>query len=118
MKTAAKFRERAIKELALASGENYEILAKAHKQLGNTYVDLKQYIKSVDSYLKASSFSRDNEEKANLGFLVGDAYQKGNILPKAKTAFKQVVEAYDSIWARMAQQRLSTLELAQMAQNS
>ncbi|MEN8211763.1 MAG: tetratricopeptide repeat protein [Thermodesulfobacteriota bacterium] len=118
MKTAAKFREDAIKELALASGENYEILAKAHRQLGQTYTYLKQYIKSADSYLKALSFSQDNKEKANLGFLVGDAYQKGNILPKAKKAFKQVVEAYDSIWARMAQQRLSTLELASMAQNS
>ena len=102
----------------MASGENYEILTKAHKQLGQTYIYLKQYIKSADSYRKALSFSQDNKEKANLGFLVGDAYQKGNILPKAKKAFKQVVEAYDSIWARMAQQRLSTLELAQMAQNS
>jgi len=118
MKTAAEFRENAIKELALASGENYEILTKAYKQLGQTYMYLKQYIKSADSYLKALSFSQDNKEKANLGFLVGDAYQKGNILPKAKKAFKQVVEAYDSIWARMAQQRLSTFELTQMAQNS
>ena len=118
MKTAVEFRENAIKELALASGENYEILTKAHKQLGHTYIYLKQYIKSADSYRKALSFSQDNKEKANLGFLVGDAYQQGNILPKAKKAFKQVVEAYDSIWARMAQQRLSTLELAQMAQNS
>ncbi len=118
MKTAAKFQENAIKELALASGENYEILTKAHKQLGQTYIYLKQYIKSADSYRKALSFSQDNKEKANIGFLVGDAYQKGNILPKAKKAFKQVVETYDSIWARMAQQRLSTLELVQMAQNS
>ena len=118
MKTASKLRENAVKELAMASGENYEILTKAYKELGQTYISLKQYIKSADAYAKALSFSKDDKEKANLGFLVGDAYQKGNILPKAKNAFKQVVATYDSIWARMAQQRLSTLELAQIAQSS
>ncbi len=118
MKTASKLRENAVKELALASGENYEILTKAYKELGQTYISLKKYVSSADAYLKALSFSKDAKEKANLGFLVGDAYQKGNILLKAKKAFKQVVDTYDSIWARMAQQRLSTLELAQIAQNS
>ena len=118
MKTALKLRENAVKELALAPGENYEILTKAHKDLGKTYISLKNYVKSADAYSKALSFSKDDKEKSNLGFLIGDAFQKGNILPKAKQAFKQVVDTYDSIWARMAQQRLSTLELAQIAQNS
>jgi len=110
--------ENAIKELALASGENYEILTKAYKELGKTYISLRQYIRSADAYSKALSLSKDDKEKANLGFLIGDAFQKGNILSKAKEAFKHVVTAYDSIWARMAQQRLNTLELAQIAQNS
>jgi tetratricopeptide (TPR) repeat protein len=118
MKTASKLREKAVKELALASGENYAILTKAHKELGQTYMALIQYIKSADAYSKALSLSNEEKEKSNLGFLIGDAFQKGNILLKAKEAFKQVVETYDSIWARMAQQRLSTLELAQIAQNS
>ncbi|MCP4673380.1 MAG: tetratricopeptide repeat protein, partial [Desulfobacula sp.] len=118
MKTASKLCEKAVKEIALASGENYEILTKAYKELGNTYIYMKKYVKSADAYSKALSFSKDDKEKSNLGFLIGDAFQKGNILSKAKEAFKQVVDTYDSIWARMAQQRLSTLELAQIAQNS
>ena len=118
MKTASQLREKAIKEIALASGENYEILTDAYKELGRTYISMKKYIKAADAYLKALSFSKNDREKASLGFLIGDAYQKGNIIPKAKEAFKQVVETYDSVWARLARQRLNTFELAQMVQSS
>ncbi|NOX35010.1 MAG: tetratricopeptide repeat protein, partial [Deltaproteobacteria bacterium] len=118
MQTASNLREKAIKEIALASGENYEILTDAYKALGRTYISLKKYIKSADAYLKALSFSKNDKEKANLGFLLGDAYQKGNIITKAKQVFKQVATTYDSVWARLAQQRLDTLELAKTVQNS
>lgn len=118
METAADLREKAIKEMALASGENYEILTEAYRELGKTYIVLKKYVKSADAYLKALSFSKNDQEKATLGFMLGDAYQKGNIIPKAKEAFKQVVTSYDSVWARLAQQRLNTLELAETVQNS
>ena len=118
MNTASNLREKAIKEIALASGENYEILTDAYKELGRTYISLKQYVKAADSYFKALSFSKNDGQKANLGFLLGDAYQKGNILPKARKAFEQVVVSYDSVWARLAQQRLNTFELAQMVQSS
>ncbi len=118
MKTASRLREKAVKEIALAPGENYDMLAEAYKDLGRTYVSLKLYVKSADAYSKALSFSADELEKANLGFLLGDAYQKGNIINKAKDAYEQVVESDDSVWARLAQQRLTTLELAQTVQNS
>lgn len=118
MQTASDLREKAIKEMALAPGKNYEILTNAYKELGRTYILLARYVNAADAYLKALSLSENDQEKANLGFLLGDAYQKGNIIPKAKDAFKQVVASYDSIWARLAQQRLNTLELAEMVQNS
>ncbi|MFH2093045.1 MAG: tetratricopeptide repeat protein [Pseudomonadota bacterium] len=116
--TASQLREKAIKEIALVAGENYEALTLAYKELGRTYIILKKYVKSADAYEKALSFSKNEQEKANLGFLLGDAYQKGNVLIKAKEAYKQVVASYDSVWARLAEQRLSTLELAQAVQNS
>ncbi len=116
--TASNLREKAVKEIAMASGKNYDALAFAYRELGRTYIVLKKYVKSADAYDKALNFSKDEREKANLGFLLGDAYQKGNIISKAKDAYKQVVESYDSVWARMAQQRLSTLELAETVQNS
>lgn len=118
MKAASDLREEAVKEIALASGENYELLTEAYKGLGQSYIVLKNYVKAADSYQKALNLSNNDQEKANLGFLLGDAYQKGNIIPKAKEAFKQVAASYDSVWARLAQQRLNTLELAETVQNS
>jgi len=118
LNSTSKIREKAIKEIALAPGENYEVLTDAYKKLGGTYTALKMYTKSADAYLKALSFSVNDQGKANIGFLLGDAYQKSNIIPKAKAAFKQVAVSYDSLWARLAQQRLSTLELAETLQNS
>ncbi len=118
MKTASDLREEAVKEIALASGENYEVLTEAYKELGQSYIAIKNYVKAADSYQKALNLSNNDQEKANLGFLLGDAYQKGNIIPKAKEAFKQVAASYDSVWARLAQQRLNTLELAETVQNS
>ncbi|MCF6247319.1 MAG: tetratricopeptide repeat protein [Desulfobacula sp.] len=118
MKTASLMHEKAVKELALATGENYGILTEAYKELGRIYISLKLYVKAADAYVKALSFSDDDGEKANLGFLLGDAYQKGNILPKARQAYQQVAQTYDSVWARLAQQRLNTLELANIVRNS
>jgi tetratricopeptide (TPR) repeat protein len=116
--TAADLRQKAIKEIALAKGTNYDALSQAYRELGRTYTVLKKYVKSADAYDKALNFSKNERERANLGFLLGDAYQKGNVISKAKDAYKQVVESYDSVWARMAQQRLNTLELAEIVQNS
>ncbi|MBU1196464.1 MAG: tetratricopeptide repeat protein [Proteobacteria bacterium] len=118
LNTVASLREKAAKEAALAPGENYDFLTAVYKELGRSYIGLKLYVKSADAYLKALSFSADAQEKANLGFLLGDAYQKANILQKAKDAYKQVVTSDDSVWARLAQQRLDTLELAEAVQNS
>ncbi len=118
MKTASELREEAVKEIAMASGENYELLTESYKALGESYIAIKNFIKAADSYQKALALSNNDQEKANLGFLLGDAYQKGNLIPKAKEAFKQVVGSYDSVWARLAQQRLNTLELAETVQNS
>lgn len=118
LKTCAAYREKAVKEIALASGQNYALLTSAYKGMGRTYFDLKKYVKSADAYSKALNLSKDDREKANLGFLLGDAYQKGNILSKAKKAYEQVVSSHDSVWSRLAKQRLSTLELAKAVQNT
>jgi len=118
LKTASKLLAQAVKDFAAAPGNNYKVQAEAYKTLGNTYLSLRSYIQAADSFSKALSFSEGDRAKANIGFLLGDAYQKGNIIEKAKTAFKQVEDSYDSVWARLARQRLSTLELAETVINS
>ncbi|MCG8616511.1 MAG: tetratricopeptide repeat protein, partial [Desulfobacterales bacterium] len=118
LKSAASYRAKAVKEYASAPGQNYEIMATAYKTLGSTYLGLKSYVQAADAFSKALQFSEGDRAKANIGFLLGDAYQRGNILDKAKEAFEQVVGAYDSVWARLAQQRLSTMDLAEKMINS
>lgn len=118
LKTASRLLAQAVKDFAAAPGSNYMVQAEAYKTLGNIYLSLRSYIQAADSFSKALSFSEGDRAKANIGFLLGDAYQKGNVIEKAKTAFKQVEESYDSVWARLARQRLSTLELAETVINS
>ncbi len=118
LKTAAAYRKKAVDAFASAPGKNYAILTNAYKTLGNTYLSLADYVPAADAFSKALSFSEGDRAKANIGFLLGDAYQKGNILDKAKAAFEQVAQSYDSVWARLAQQRLTTLSLAEDMINS
>ncbi|MCP3941223.1 MAG: tetratricopeptide repeat protein [Desulfobacteraceae bacterium] len=118
LKAASKLRAQAVKDFAAAPGKNYDILTDAYKTLGNTYLSLQSYVQAADAFSKALNFSTGSRAKANLGFLLGDAYQKGNIINKAKEAFEQVADNNDSVWARLARQRLSTLKLAETVINS
>lgn len=118
LNTASELQTRAVKAFAASPGENYEILAGAYKTLGSTYLEMKSYVQAADAFAKAFDFSEGERAKANIGFLLGDAYQKGNRLDKAKEAFEQVAQSYDSVWARLARQRLSTMGLTKKIINS
>ncbi|WP_035238451.1 tetratricopeptide repeat protein [Desulfobacter vibrioformis] len=118
LKTASGLQARAVKAFAASPGEHYAILAGAYKALGSSYLEMKSYGQAADAFAKALDFSEGDRDKANIGFLLGDAYQKGNVLDKAKKTFKQVAQSYDSVWARLARQRLSTMGLAEKMINS
>ena len=118
LKTASGLQARAVKMFAASPGENYEILAGAYKTLGSTYLEMKSYVQAANAFAKALDFSEGDRAKSNIGFLLGDAYQKGNVLDKAKETFEQVAQSYDSVWARLARQRLSTMGLAEKIINS
>lgn len=118
LKTASGLQSRAVKAFAASPGENYEILADAYKTLGSTYLEMKSYGQAANAFAQALDFSEGDRAKSNIGFLLGDAYQKGNVLDKAKKTFEQVAQSYDSVWARLAQQRLNTMGLAEKIINS
>ncbi|NWH03487.1 tetratricopeptide repeat protein [Desulfobacter latus] len=118
LKAAAGLQARAVKAFAASPGENYKILAEAYKTLGSTYLKMNSYAQAANAFAKALNFSEDDRAKSNIGFLLGDAYQKGNVLDKAKATFEQVAQSYDSVWARLAQQRLNTMGLAEKIINS
>ncbi|MEA1968753.1 MAG: tetratricopeptide repeat protein [Thermodesulfobacteriota bacterium] len=108
----------AVKEFAAASGTNYHVLSNGYRELGRSYVKQNMYVKGAEAFTTALKFSGKAENAAELEFAIGDAYQKGNVLKKAKKAFENVIAADDSIWARLAKERLATLVLAQKVKNS
>ena len=118
LKTASILQARAVKAFAASPGENYEILAGAYKTMGSTYLEMESYVQAANAFAKALDFSEGDRVKANIGFLLGDAYQKGHVMDKAKETFEQVAQSYDSVWARLARQRLSTMGLAEKMINS
>lgn len=108
----------AVNDIASASGENYGPLFRAYRSLGDAYIEQRLFVKAADSYSKALKFSNTRSREANLKFMLADAYQKSNALKKAKEIFTEVADRFDSVWGRLAAQRLSTLELAEDVKKS
>ncbi len=115
---ASRTLNRAVENVASASGSNYQMLSEIHRRLGKSYFEQELFIEAADSFDRALNFSQEESEAADLEFMMGDAYQKGNVLEKAKKVFEKVARRADSVWARLARQRLSTLELAEDVKNS
>ncbi|MBF0204571.1 MAG: tetratricopeptide repeat protein [Desulfamplus sp.] len=111
--------EKAVKEYASATGKNYDLISGAYKSLGKSYLEQKLFIKAADAFnmaLKISDTAGLNS--VDIVFMLGDAYQKANAIEKAKEAFEKVAGTDDSIWARLAKERLTTLALAEKVSSS
>ncbi|MCP3900300.1 MAG: tetratricopeptide repeat protein, partial [Desulfobacteraceae bacterium] len=108
----------AVEDIALAPGKHYNALATIYRTMGNAYFKQHVYVRAAESFSLAIKFTESDKRTANLEFMMGDAYQKANVLKEAKKVFKNIVQQDDSVWARLAEQRLSTLELAENAKSS
>ena len=104
--------KKALNDFNLASGTNYEVISSAYRSLGESYMNQRQYVNAGDAFSMAIKFSGENSSSPDLGFMMGDAYEKANIIKKAKQAFEKVASGDDSIWSRLAKERLLTLKLA------
>ncbi len=107
-----------VEDLAGAKGKHYKQLSTIYRSMGNAYLKQHVYVRAAESFSLAIKFSESDAETASLKFMMGDAYQKANVLKEAKKVFKNIVQQDDSVWARLAEQRLSMLELAEVAKNS
>lgn len=111
--------EQALTEYASAPGENYDRMSKTYKALGKAHLEQEAYVKAAEGFTMALKFAADaGQTGADITFMLGDAYQKANAIDKAKETFQKVAETEDSIWARLARERLSTLSLAETLSNS
>jgi len=108
----------AAREFALAPGTNYQLISNTHTQIGESYLEQKLYLKAADAFVMALKLGDKKEPRADIGFMLGDAYQKANILKKARAEFEKIASMDDSIWSKLAKERLATLDLAQKAENS
>jgi len=108
----------AAKEFSLAPGTNYQLISNIHTQIGESYLEQKLYLKAADAFVMALKLGDRKEPRADIGFMLGDAYQKANILKKARAEFEKIASMDDSIWSKLAKERLVTLDLAQKAENS
>jgi len=104
--------KKALNDFNLASGTNYEVISSAYRSLGESYMNQKQYVNAGDAFSMAIKFLGEKNSRPYLGFMMGDAYEKANIIKKAKKAFEKVASGDDSIWSRLANERLLTLKLA------
>ncbi|MFO7751129.1 MAG: tetratricopeptide repeat protein [Desulfobacteraceae bacterium] len=107
----------AAQKIAAASGTHYSLLSSIYRDLGRSYIEQEIYVKGAEAFTVALKFS-GNLNKNDIEFAVGDAYQKANVLEKAKKAFENVAASDDSVWARLAKERLATLDLAEKVKNS
>ncbi|SLM29266.1 TPR repeat family protein [Desulfamplus magnetovallimortis] len=115
----AELLERAVVDYASAPGENYDLISEAYKTLGKAYLEKKTFVKAAEAFTMALKFSDDaGRPGSDITFMLGDAYQKANAIDKAKEAFEKIAEDDDSIWSRLARERLSTLTLAETLSNS
>ncbi|MDY0219654.1 MAG: tetratricopeptide repeat protein [Desulfobacterium sp.] len=108
----------AVREFALASGDNYDLLVATQIRIGESYLEQKFYVKAAEAFVMASRLTGEKGSRADLGFMLGDAYQKANVLTEARKAFESVIALEDSIWTRLARERLATLDLAQKVNES
>ncbi len=113
-KKVSELFEKAVTEYVSATGKNYALISTAYKSLGKSYLEQKSFIKAAEAFLMALKISDTaGYSSVDIVFMLGDAYQKANALEKAKEAFEKVAATEDdSIWTRLAKERLTTLELA------
>ncbi len=118
-KKVSEIFEKAVTEYVSATGKNYDLISGAYKSLGKSYLEQKLFVKAVDAFDMALKISdTGGYNSIDIVFMLGDAYQKANVLEKAKEAFEKVAGAEDSIWSRLAKERLTTLALAEKVSSS
>ncbi|MBF0233277.1 MAG: tetratricopeptide repeat protein [Desulfamplus sp.] len=111
--------EKAITEYASATGKNYDLISGAYKSLGKSYLEQRSFVKAAEAFTMALKISDTaGYNSVDIVFMLGDSYQKANALEKAKEAFEKVAGTDDSIWARLAKERLTTLALAEKVSSS
>jgi tetratricopeptide (TPR) repeat protein len=102
---------KAINHLATSPDKAYEALFTAYRRLGETYLELQTFDRAADALAMALKFTDQPQKYPDLRFLLGETYQKSAAPEQARLAFREVVAAGDSFWARLAEEALHRLAI-------
>ena len=117
---APKLIKEVISLLVPSQEKNKNAIFTAYRKLGMVYEDLGLYLKAAFAYDDAIKFLGKERESefADLRFKLGEAYQKGNAPDKALKIFEEIVNTDDSVWGRLAEEKLKSMELEQILKNT
>ncbi len=103
----------AINILVSIPEDHYHTISYAYKNLGETYMKLNAYSKASDAFTMAIKFTvgKEDENYADIRFLLGESYRKGNALNDAEKAYRDVIATGDSFWGKLAEEKLHGLKI-------
>jgi TolA-binding protein len=87
-----------------------EQIAYAYRDLGETYLRRKAYLKAADALTMSVKFS-ENKDSADLRFILAEAYEKGKAMDRAGEVYQEIIDLGDPFWARLAQEKLRGIQI-------
>ena len=111
-KVVALLLEKAIEELASGPYEDFRTIFLVHRNLGETYMKLKEHVKASEAFSMALKFADKGKNNADVMFMLGDSYQKSDALLKAVAAFEEVRKSGDAFWGKLADERLKEIRVS------
>lgn len=111
LQAAAGLLIKVINQLASASAEHFKMIAETYRSLGEIYLELESYQQAADAFSMSVKFSGKDDNRSEIQFAIGESYQKANVMDKAVRVYEGLIESEDSLWAKLAQERLKEIEL-------
>jgi tetratricopeptide (TPR) repeat protein len=85
-------------------------ISKAYRDLGETHLKRKAYLKAADAFAMSIKFSVD-KENPDLRFMLAEAYEKGKSMDRAGEVYQEIIDRGDPFWARLAQEKLRGIQI-------
>ena len=108
--TATRRLVKAIDLFAAVPETPLEVISKAYRKLGETYLKLNAYLNAADAFSMALKFSEGNQD-TDLKFLLGETHEKAKQLERAQEIYQTIVDSGDPFWARLAKERLRGISI-------
>jgi len=110
LETATNRYVKAIDMMAALPDQPPVRISQAYRDLGETYLQRKAYLKAADALAMSVKFS-ENKENADLRFMLAEAYEKGRAMDRAGEVYQEIINLGDPFWTRLAQEKLRGIQI-------